>query len=162
MAKVVGKDLLLDLIDEVKRLGEAQQRQESSTQRLETRVDLLAEHSRELALRIDGVEKQMGVLTEQMGVLTEQMGVLTQQMGLLTEQMGATAGQFGGVLTVVNAFSDEVTGLRADLTALSEAQADFGSGLKRMSTILVKALGATEDRFDELEQRVAKLEKKSA
>jgi chromosome segregation ATPase len=148
MAKVVGKDLLLDLIDEVKRLGEAQQRQELSTQRLETRVDLLAEHSREMSRRIDGVERQMGVLTEQMGVLTEQMSV--------------TTGQFGGVLSVVNAFSDEVTGLRTDLTALSEAQADFGSGLKRISAILVKALGATEDRFDELEQRVARLEKKSA
>jgi chromosome segregation ATPase len=157
------------LIDEVKRLGEAQQRQELSTQRLETRVDLLAEHSREMSRRIDGVERQMGVLTEQMGVLTEQMAVLTEQMAVLTEQMdvvrqqmSVTTGQFGGVLSVVNAFSDEVTGLRTDLTALSEAQADFGSGLKRISAILVKALGATEDRFDELEQRVARLEKKSA
>jgi hypothetical protein len=162
MAKVVGKDLLLDLIDEVKRLGEAQQRQELSTQRLETRVDLLAEHSREMSRRIDGVERQMGVLTEQMGVLTEQMAVLTEQMDVVRQQMSVTTGQFGGVLSVVNAFSDEVTGLRTDLTALSEAQADFGSGLKRISAILVKALGATEDRFDELEQRVARLEKKSA
>jgi len=162
MAKVVGKDLLLDLIDEVKRLGEAQQRQELSTQRLETRVDLLAEHSREMSRRIDGVERQMGVLTEQMGVLTEQMAVLTEQMDVVRQQMSVTTGQFGGVLSVVNAFSDEVTGLRTDLTALSEAQADFGSGLKRTSAILVKTLGATEDRFDELEQRVARLEKKSA
>jgi hypothetical protein len=83
-------------------------------------------------------------------------------MDVVRQQMSVTTGQFGGVLSVVNAFSDEVTGLRTDLTALSEAQADFGSGLKRISAILVKALGATEDRFDELEQRVARLEKKSA
>lgn len=155
MAKVVGKDVLLDLMDEVKRLGDTQRRHEQSLQRVTTRMDVVVEHSRALGHRFEETAKQVSSLSQRMGAVTQQMNSVTQQMHTLSEQ-------FGGVVGHVSGFSGELTSLRADLTEVIGVQAEFGGGLKRLSAILLKALGANEDRFDELEERLTRLEKKSA
>jgi polyhydroxyalkanoate synthesis regulator phasin len=106
MARAVGKDVLLDLMDEVKRLGEVQVRQQATIERMEQRLDLMVEHAR--------------------------------------------------------ALSDDLTLLRADVTQLGATCAELSTGLKRVTGVLVKAIDSTSDRFDDLEARVTRLEKKSA
>ncbi|MFZ5444245.1 MAG: hypothetical protein ACOZQL_29885 [Myxococcota bacterium] len=176
MARVTGKDVVLDLMDEVKRLGDLQVRQDAAFARFEVRLELVIDHTRNLATqmeglsqrvdgltqRMDGLTQRMDGLTQRMDELTQQMGAVTQQMNAVTQQMNGMTQHLGVVTRAVADFSDEATSLRADLTTLARTNAETGAGLKRVAALLAKVVDTTDERFDDLEARVLKLEKKSA
>lgn len=183
MARVAGKDVVLDLMEEVKRLGELQVRQDAAFARFEVRLELVIDHTRSLATqldgltqrvdgltqrmdgltqRMDGLTQRMDELTQQMNAVTQQMNAVTQQMNAVTQQMNGVTQHLGGVTRAVGDFSDETTSLRTDLTALARANADTGAGLKRVTALLAKVIATDDERFDDLEARVLELEKKSA
>jgi chromosome segregation ATPase len=176
MARVTGKDVVLDLMGEVKRLGEVQVRQEAAFARFEMRLELVIDHTRTLATqldgltqrvdglaqRMDGLTQRMDELTQRMDELTQQMGAVTQQMNTITQQMNGVTQHLGVVTRAVADFSDESTSLRGDLTTLARTSGEMGAGLKRVAALLAKMVNTNDERFDDLEARVLELEKKSA
>jgi len=67
-----------------------------------------------------------------------------------------------GMLTAeMRDLADDQLALRGDFVTLSRHGREMQAGLGRLSGILVRALESTDERFDEVEARLTKLEKKT-
>jgi hypothetical protein len=75
------------------------------------------------------------------------MNAMTTEMGSLSFQM--------------RDLSEDQLSLRQDFVGLAAHGRETSAGLRRLSELLVKAVGSTSDNLDELEARIAKLEKKT-
>lgn len=147
MARVTGKDVLVELMEAVEQLKASQQRQDKDIERIVTRLGLMAERSNETVSRMDSMTARMDALTTRMNEMTARMNEMTGEMASLREHFRELA--------------DDQLGLRQDFVSLAQHGRQTQAGLQRLSDIIVKALGTTDERFDELEARVAKLEKKT-
>ncbi|MFO0600622.1 MAG: hypothetical protein U0228_35265 [Myxococcaceae bacterium] len=140
MARVDGKDVLLALMEQTKQLHETQTRQGELLDRTVQRMDLMSDHMRAMTDHTQRLSGQMQALTTQMQALTAQMQALTTHMREL---------------------SDDQLALRGDFVALASNNVQFGVGLRRVTDLLLTALDRSNSRFDTLETRVTKLEKKA-
>ncbi|GMU63058.1 MAG: hypothetical protein AMXMBFR34_48210 [Myxococcaceae bacterium] len=154
MARVYGKDLIIELMETVRRLDQGMARQEEVNERIFTRLDLMSE-------RTNAIAGQLGIVSSRLDDLTQRMNELTQRMNELTQRMNEVAG--------------DVTSLRSGFVELAADQSLLGSefagfrvltqelrqNLRRLTELFVQSLGTSADRFDELEARLAALEKKT-
>ncbi|MEW6432583.1 MAG: hypothetical protein AB1730_13855 [Myxococcota bacterium] len=154
MARVMGKDVLVELMEAVEQLKASQQRQDNDIERIVTRLGLMAERSNETVSRMDSMTARMDALTARMNEMTARMNEMTAWMNETTAEMASLRGHF-------RELADDQLALRRDFVSLAQHGRQTQTGLQRLSDIIVKALGTTDERFDELEARVAKLEKKT-
>jgi chromosome segregation ATPase len=140
MARVAGRDVLVQLMDAVAQLQASQARQDEDIERIIVRLDLMSG-------RMNGLAGQQASLAQQMAQMAEQMALLSQRMDESSAQMDELA--------------EDLRALRGDFVSLAQHGRETSGGLKRLSEIVVKALGTSEERFDELEARLARLEKKT-
>jgi chromosome segregation ATPase len=154
MARVIGKDVLVELLDAVEQLKASQKRQDEDIERIVTRLGLMAERSNETVARMDSMTARIDALTARMNEMTARMNEVTARMNELSAEMASLREHF-------RELAEDQLGLRQDFVSLAQHGRQMQAGLQRLSAILVKALDVTDERFDELEARVAALEKKT-
>ncbi|MBL8910424.1 MAG: hypothetical protein JNM17_06940 [Archangium sp.] len=168
MARVTGKDVLVDLMSTVKALTESQARQDEDIQRIIVRLELMTERTNGLATRMDTMAAQMDEMATQMQSMTTQMQMLTTQMQMLTTQMQTTTTQMSAMSSSMGFFGRELGSLgedhntlRGEFVTLARHGVETRSQLNRLSGILTRLGTSTDERFDEVETRLTKLEKKT-
>lgn len=161
MARVTGKDVLVDLMSTVKALTESQARQDEDIQRIIVRLELMTERTNGLATRMDTMAAQMDEMATQMQSMTTQMQMLTTQMQTTTTQMSAMSSSMGFFGRELGSLGEDHNTLRGEFVTLARHGVETRSQLNRLSGILTRLGTSTDERFDEVETRLTKLEKKT-
>lgn len=169
MARVRGREVVVDLMDAVAKL------QETSTQHAE-QLEALASLSMGMAARLTGVEQQVTGLTHQFNGLTHQVNGLTHQVNGLAQHVSAIAQQLATVASHVEDLSGGFVQLRQRVTALEQDAQQLAEGflngaklarsteqqLGRFGMLLGQLADGSNSRIDQLEARVKKLERKAS
>jgi chromosome segregation ATPase len=161
MARVIGKDVLVELLDVVEQLKASQKRQDEDIERIVTRLGLMAERSNETVARMDSMTARIDALTARMNEMTARMNEMTARMNEMTARMNELSAEMASLREHFRELAEDQLGLRQDFVSLAQHGRQMQAGLQRLSAILVKALDVTDERFDELEARIAALEKKT-
>jgi len=127
MARVAGRDVVLELLDTVRQLKTNADRHEVDLRRLNTRMDSMA-----------------------------------ARMVEVVERMTALAAETSLLRASVVAMSTDMTAFAGDLKHLAEGYSETKVLVGRLAKLLTEYAGSNDERMDELEARVLKLEKKSA
>ncbi|MCC6335791.1 MAG: hypothetical protein IT380_17580 [Myxococcales bacterium] len=175
MARVYGKDLIIELMETVRRLDQGMARQEEVNERILARLDLMSERTNAIAGQLGVVSGRLDDLTQRMNDLTQRMNELTQRMNELTQRMNELTQRMNELTERMNEVAGDVTSLRSGFVELAADQSLLGSdfarfrvltqelrqNLRRLTELFLQSLDTSTDRFDELEARLAALEKKT-
>lgn len=136
MAKVEGKgrDLVVQMLDAIEQLRGVTGRHENEILRLAARTDDMAARMNDMAARMNDMSARMDALAAQ--------------------------AQFVG--TAMVSMSDDMVAQAHDLKRLSEGYAETQTHLGRLARLLGAHAERSNDRLDDLDARVKRLEKKSA
>lgn len=138
MARVTGKDVLVDLMSTVKALTESQARQDEDIQRIIVRLELMTERTNGLATRMDTMAAQMDEMATQMQSMTTQMQMLTTQMQTTTTQMSAMSSSMGFFGRELGSLGEDHNTLRGEFVTLARHGVETRSQLNRLSGILTR------------------------
>ncbi len=155
MAKVKGRDVVLELMNTVERL-------ERGFETHSDRLDEMAQVAMNMAARTTAMEARTSHLEQRMNQLT----ATVNQLVTTVNQMNATVTAMG---TEVTSLRTEAAELSADTTRFAELAVGAAKqgrenqlGIGRLARLLGELAEGTDSRFDQLEHRVTALEKKSA
>lgn len=144
MARVKGKDVILEMMDSIERLEEIAKEHEH-------RLKELGDVAMDSAARIVGLASGFGTLTSGLRQLTTQMGQVTTQMGHLGDQAASLTSRIealeSDMLTLAQGFRDGAA-----------AQRESQQHLARLGRLLVQYAGNSDSRFDAIEGRLDALE----
>lgn len=141
MGSVAGRDVILGLLETMGQLRSSVERHEVDIERLNTRMNAMAGRMDDMANRMDDV---------------------TNRMDDMTARMAALAGETGLLRTGMVAMSEDMTAFAGDLKHLAQGYSETNGHLARLTKLLTDYAGSSDERMDELEARMTKLEKKSA
>ena len=140
MARAAGRDVLLQLMEAVGELQGGFARQGEVIERITARLDLMVERSSETAEHLRALDGQVRALSERVDGVSERVGMLS---AAFTE------------------LSEDQTSLRQDFVSLALSHRETRGHLDRIARILRDGFTSTSDRLDDVEQRLARLEKKT-
>ena len=141
MGRVAGRDVILGLLETMGQLRSSVERHEVDIERLNARMNAMAGRMDDMANRLDD---------------------MTNRLDDLAARMAALAGETGLLRTGMAAMSDDMTAFAGDLKHLAQGYAETNVHLARLTKLLTDYAGSSDERMDELEARMTKLEKKSA
>lgn len=155
MAKVKGRDVVLELMNTVERL-------ERGFETHSDRLDEMAQVAMNMAARTTAMEARTTHFAQRVNQLT----ATVNQLVATVNQMNATVNAMG---TEVTSLRTEVAELSADTTRFAELTIDAAKlgrenrlGIGQLARLIGELADGTDSRFDRLEHRVTALEKKSA
>ena len=147
MARAKGRDVVLELMESVARLEVTTAQQAEVMQSLAdhvvaTSAELTAysRHMAELWRRMEDVSRRVGEVSQRMGDLSERVGGLSQRTSSLE-------GDFHGFAELV------VTSAKLSQTVQRE--------VGRLATLMGEFAGGSRTRFETIEERLDRLEKKT-
>jgi chromosome segregation ATPase len=176
MARVKGRDVVLDLMDGFQELRlEVDQHRERLAAMESTQGELVTGF-RELANASRATATQLHAVTTHLNLVTERMNEVTERMNEVTERMNEVTGRMNEVTERMNGVEGRVDGLTAQverLTVLAERQQDQFAESRRsyerqsailgdLSEVLGKIVRGTRSRIEDHEARLQVLEKKKA
>ena len=147
MAKVAGKDVLIDLIDSVNQLKTSQARLEENFERMSARLELMAERSAATSMKLEQVSSRM----EQLSSTVEQLSSTVKQ----------TVTDIGFLSRAFREMSNDQTAMQADFVRMAGTTRESQAVLKHMATVLTNSITSTDERFEKIEARLTKVEKKT-
>lgn len=148
MGRVAGRDVILGLLETMGQLRSSVERHEVDIERLNARMNAMAGRMDDMANRMDA--------------MTNRLDDVTARLADLTARMSALAGETGLLRTGMVAMSDDMTAFAGDLKHLAQGYAETNGHLARLTKLLTNYAGSSDERMDELEARMTKLEKMSA
>lgn len=151
MARVKGKDVILEMMDSIERLEEIAKEHEH-------RLKELGDVAMDSAARIVGLASGFGTLTSGLRQLTTQVGQVTTQMGQVTTQMGHLGDQAASLTSRIEALESDMLTLAQGFRDGAAAQRESQQHLARLGRLLVQYAGNSDSRFDAIEGRLDALE----
>ncbi|MEW5737957.1 MAG: hypothetical protein AB1938_03470 [Myxococcota bacterium] len=118
---------------------------------------------------------QLGVVTQRMNEFAQRMNELTERMNEFTQRTNELTQRTNELTHRTNELTADFASLRSGFVELAADQALLGSefagfraltqelrqNLRRLTELFLQSLDSSTDRFDELEARLAALEKKT-
>jgi len=168
MARVKGRDVLLELMDAVAKL-------EASSERHATQMESMAKISMETTAIVTALSgevrmlwREVGVISKSVASLSSTVDALSSNVDALSSNVDALSSNVGSLSSSVGAIAQRVESLETETQRLSEGFLDAAQGartnqqnLGQVARLLVEFSGNHTDRFDRIESRLDKLERKA-
>ena len=161
MARAKGRDVVLELMESVARLEVTTAQQAEVMQSLAdhvvaTSAELTAysRHMAELWRRMEDVSRRVGEVSQRMGDVSERVGEVSQRMGDLSERVGGLSQRTSSLEGDFHGFAElVVTSAKLSQTVQRE--------VGRLATLMGEFAGGSRTRFETIEERLDRLEKKT-
>ena len=175
MAKVKGPDVLLGLMEAVAKLEatsekHADQLESLAQTAMATTATLTAltsdmrhlwRASAETAKRMDDMTQRMNDMTQRMDDMTQRMNDMTQHMNRMTQHLGSLSGHVGSMTGRVESLESEMMTLAQGFVQAAASAREREQLTKHVARLLNEFAGRSLTRFDAIEGRLLKLERKT-
>jgi methyl-accepting chemotaxis protein len=175
MARVKGRDLLLDMMDTLAKLeasseAYALQMEEIARMGLETRaiVTGLSSDMRRLSATVGSLSATVGTLSAtsrslsaSVDTLSATVGSLSATVGSLSATVGSLSETVGSITARVGSLEEEVGNLSAGFVKAAAGSRTNQQHVATLARIFNEYAGQSTDRIERLEDRVGKLERKA-
>jgi uncharacterized phage infection (PIP) family protein YhgE len=147
MARVKGRDLLLDMMDALAKL-------EASSEAYALQMEEIARMGLETRAIVTGLSSDMRRLSATVGSLSATVGSLSATVGSLSETVGEISARVGSL-------EEEAGNLSAGFVKAAAGSRTNQQHVATLARIFNEYAGQSTDRLTRLEDRVGKLERKA-
>lgn len=161
MARARGRDVVLELMNAVERLEattarHAEQMEEVARLGLQTAATTVA-----LAADMRAFKQQFDGLKQQVDGLKQQVDGLKHQVDGLKHQIDGVQEQVVGLDVRVGSLEEETLALSGALVKSAETSREIQQQMGRFARLLAQFAEGNTSRFDDIEQRLTRLERKA-
>jgi chromosome segregation ATPase len=168
MARVKGRDVVLELMDAVERL-------EATSAEHADLLESLAEHTvstsaevAALAGQMAHVSRQMNDVSQRMNDVSQRMDDVSQRMDDVSQRVDDVSQRMEGVSQGLAGVSKRTASLEVDFHTLAQNSVESAKlartvqqHLGRLAKLLGEYAGGSKSRFETIEDRLDRLEKKT-
>ena len=168
MARIKGRDVVIDLMDAVAKLEATATKHADLLEAMGTHAVTMSVEMTALSGQVSAVARRMDDLTVRMDDLATRMDDMATRMNGMSSQAHATSQRVGQTSQEMGEVSQRITSLETEFqihaqNALKSAKLarTTEEQLGRFARLLGDYAGQSTTRFDEIEGRLVKLERKT-